>query len=80
MLVFTRKLGEAITIGDPKTGDPKSAEKAIGNQTLIEVTVEEIGAGSVRLGITAPKETTVHRSEVWEDIQANGRRKEEEAS
>lgn len=68
MLVLTRKLGQTITIGDPN-----SAEKAI------EVTVEEIGAGQVRLSIAAPKETAVHRKEVWEDIQANGQKKGTEA-
>lgn len=64
MLVLTRKIGETITIGDPK-----SAEKAI------EITVEDIGGGSVRLSVTAPKETAVHRKEIWEDIRENGLKK-----
>ena len=69
MLVLTRRRGETITIGDPK-----SPEKAI------EVTVEEVRDGSVRLGIAAPKETAVHRKEVWEDIRQQGKRKTEEAA
>ena len=49
MLVLTRKLGQAITIGDPAGKDP-----------AIEVTVKEVCGEQVRLSITAPKETAVH--------------------
>jgi len=36
----------------------------------IEVVVVDIRGGRVRLGITAPKEVSVHRKEVYELIQA----------
>lgn len=44
------------------------------NETIIindniEVTVLEINRGQVRLGIAAPKEVSVHRSEVYDRIQ-----------
>ena len=47
MLVLTRKIGEAIQVGD-------------------EVTIEvlEVRGGRVRLGITAPSDIGVHRSEL----------------
>ncbi|MFT5325019.1 MAG: carbon storage regulator [Planctomycetaceae bacterium] len=35
----------------------------------IEVRVLEISGGRVRIGIMAPAEVPVHRSEVWERIQ-----------
>lgn len=39
----------------------------------IKVQVVEIQPGQIRLGIEAPKDVTVHREEIYEDIQA-GRR------
>lgn len=39
----------------------------IGND--IRITIVEIRADKVRLGITAPKEVPVHREEVWLQIQ-----------
>jgi len=47
MLVLTRKIGEAIQIGDGVT-----------------VEVLEMRGGRVRLGITAPSDVGVHRSEL----------------
>ena len=35
----------------------------------IEITVVNINAGRVRLGITAPKNISVHRREIYEAIQ-----------
>ena len=40
----------------------------IGNEVIVEV-VSVSGEG-VRLGITAPRETSVHRFEVFDEIQA----------
>lgn len=54
MLVLTRKTDEVITLGDPRS--PVAA---------VEVTVLEVQGDSVRLGITAPQETEVHRKEVY---------------
>lgn len=38
----------------------------------IEVMVISIQGDKVRLGINAPKNVPIHRSEVWERIQAEG--------
>lgn len=38
----------------------------------IVITVVEIRGDKVRLGIQAPKEVPVHRSEVADEIEANG--------
>jgi carbon storage regulator len=51
MLVLTRKMGEAICIGDD-----------------VELVVTEITKNSVRVGIKAPKDTTVYRKEVYDRI------------
>lgn len=57
MLVLTRKLDEAIIIGDQ-----------------IEIRVVQVrGSGEgavVRLGITAPKDVTVLRKEVYDEVVA----------
>lgn len=58
MLVLTRKIGEVITLGDPK-----------GAEAAIEVTVTEIQGDQVRLGIVAPKDVSVHRKEIYENIR-----------
>ena len=43
----------------------------IGNEVVIEVL--SVNGESVRLGITAPRETSVHRFEVFQEIQAANR-------
>jgi carbon storage regulator len=53
MLVLSRHRDESIIIGDNE----------------ITITVVEIRGDKVRLGINAPKSTTVHRNEVFEAIQ-----------
>lgn len=35
----------------------------------IEIEIVAIGGGKVRVGITAPRETTVHRKEVYVELQ-----------
>jgi carbon storage regulator len=45
----------------------------------IKITVVEIRGDKVRLGIDAPRETTVHRQEVWEAIQRGEQRGRETA-
>ncbi len=53
MLVFTRKKGESLVIGNE-----------------IEITILNIGSGSVKVGITAPRHISVHRLEVYEAIKS----------
>lgn len=59
MLIFTRKKDEVVVIGDQ-----------------IKITVVQIRPSrqDVLLGIDAPRETSVHRAEVWEAIR--GRKKD----
>lgn len=45
----------------------------IGNDIIIEVA--EIRGNRVVLGIDAPRDMKIHREEVYQDIQKNGRRK-----
>lgn len=57
MLVLTRKIGEKIIIGEN-----------------ITVTILDGGRGEgVRIGIEAPREVSIHRSEVVEAVSANNR-------
>ena len=53
MLILTRRVSESLVIGD----------------RTIDITVLSIKGHQVRLGITAPKEISVHRSEIYEKIQ-----------
>ncbi|NNE65149.1 MAG: carbon storage regulator CsrA [Pyrinomonadaceae bacterium] len=46
----------------------KGEKIVIGNEIKIEVL--SVGREGVRLGITAPKETSVHRHEVFVEIEA----------
>lgn len=36
----------------------------------VEIEIVAIGGGKVRVGITAPRSTTVHRKEVYVELQA----------
>jgi len=40
----------------------------------IEITVVEVHGDQVRLGIAAPRSVTVHRREVWEQVQLENKR------
>lgn len=53
MLVLSRQEEQEIVIGEED----------------VVIKVLEIQAGKVRLGITAPKDVSVHRREVWIQIQ-----------
>lgn len=57
MLVLTRKLNEAIVIGEH-----------------IKITVLDIKDQSVKLGIEAPREISVHRDEVFAEISQENQR------
>lgn len=37
----------------------------------IRITVVEIDRGKCRVGITAPRDVSIHREEVWNQIHAN---------
>jgi carbon storage regulator len=45
----------------------------------VEITVLSIDAGKVRLGIQAPAEVSVHRTEIYLEIQEGGSRREPKA-
>ncbi len=40
----------------------------------IEITVIEVRGDQVRLGVTAPRTVTVHRREVWEQVQEENKK------
>lgn len=52
MLILSRKIGEAIIIGDN-----------------VSVTVLSCAGRTIRLGIDAPKEISVHREEIYYKLQ-----------
>lgn len=59
MLILTRKSQQAVVVG-----------VSDGFEHLLKVTVLEIGSNKVRLGFEIDATVPVHRSEVWERIQA----------
>ena len=59
MLVLTRRLNQAIMIGDPKKAEE-----------CIEVTVVEVKGDQVRIGTQAPRDVVVHRREIYDEIAA----------
>lgn len=61
MLVLSRKSGEAVVVGE--LGDL---------QRLLKVTVLAIKGATVKLGFEVDADVPIHRSEVWERINANG--------
>jgi carbon storage regulator CsrA len=61
MLILSRKTQESVMVGAPGSTD-----------RLVKVTVLEIRSGYVRLGFEADAKIAIHRSEVWQQIHANG--------
>lgn len=57
MLVLSRKKNESIVIGE--------------GENAVTIVIVEIRGDKVRLGVEAPKETPVHRREVYEAIRRN---------
>ena len=57
MLVLSRKKNESIVIGE--------------GEDAVTVVIVEIRGDKVRLGVEAPKETPVHRREVYDAIRRN---------
>lgn len=60
MLVLSRKKNECLVLGD--------------GPDAIKIYVVDIREGKVRIGVDAPREMSVHRREVYEAIQREGRR------
>lgn len=56
MLVLSRKLGERILVP----------------HCDLAVTVVAVEGNTVKLGITAPKEISVYREELWRKVRATG--------
>ena len=63
MLILSRKNQESVVIGGVD-----------GFHRLLKVTVIDITGGRVRLGFEVDPEVPVHRPEVWERIEAEGRK------
>ena len=61
MLVFSRKRGESVAVGERDE-----------REQLLKVTVLEILQSRVKLGFEAPNDVPVHRWEVWQRINGNG--------
>lgn len=57
----------------------KKNESIVVNDVIV-ITVVEIRGDKVRLGIEAPREISIHRSEVYASIQANTQSQGSEAS
>lgn len=55
MLMLTRRVGEALIIGE-------GADR-------ITVTVTGISGGQVKIGVSAPKHVAVYREEIYDRIQ-----------
>ena len=61
-LVLTRRLDQTIVIGDPASSEPP-----------IEISVMEVRGDQVRLGVKAPRDVSVHRREIWDEIKRENR-------
>jgi carbon storage regulator CsrA len=59
MLVLSRKNDESVVVGGSD-----------GLESMLKVTVLEIGSKHVKLGFEANKDVPIHRSEVWEQLCA----------
>jgi carbon storage regulator len=59
MLVLSRKSQQSVVVGG-----------SAGFERLLKVTVLEISGRAVSLGFEVDKDVPIHRSEVWERIQA----------
>jgi carbon storage regulator len=55
LLVLSRKVNQAIVIGDD-----------------IRIVIVSVDRDQVKLGVEAPRDVSVHRSEVYEEIKRSG--------
>ena len=63
MLVLGRSVDEVIVIVVPPSN----------SKTTVQVVVTEIRRDSVRLGLNGPKDTAMHRKEIWQKIEEKQR-------
>lgn len=52
LLVLSRRVGESVVIPDCR----------------VEIVVQEVTAGMVRLGFKAPNDVDIYRDEIWRDM------------
>ena len=64
MLILTRRVGETIVIG----------------KNEITVTVLGVKGNQVRIGVNAPKDTPVHREEIYQRIERENENKQTDAN
>lgn len=61
MLVLSRKPEQSVVVGGSK-----------GFESVLKITVLEIGSEHVKLGFDVNREVPVHREEVWQRIKPLG--------
>ena len=66
MLVLTRRPGESIVIDIPDDLDPNTPVSALFGEGPIEVRVLSHKASTIRIGIEAPNDLNILRSELVE--------------
>lgn len=62
MLILTRRIGESLVIGEE--GD-------------VTATVLGVKGNQVRIGVAAPKNVSVHRTEIYQRIQKENQNKKD---
>lgn len=69
MLILTRRTGEDTVIGSPNAEGEHTLFDVYGNPVEITITILGVKGNQVRFGTTAPRQVTVHRSEIADRIR-----------